>query len=305
VIILRVEKRSLFVADEGWRPAVIAAAPTSLFVLGLFYHWFAVADRYAIFLYGHSTRGIPLAQPFDDVTRSRYWMAGLVAAGAVMVIYIAFNWFLGRLAIRRGQNYRPPAWWRVWVLCALPLIIGIPAITMTRNTPTLPFGLAAACVIATLAGLALALLSGEWAARRPVDLIWLAFDGLGLMPILLLLRSVELPGRGVSVSMPLAILFAFGGLLAAIAWLGVMSGLRAWRRRPTPPAGALLAAGLCLSYLLLPLVHHLLATPPGWRYISTASNFFAFNPLLQLAALAVATGTAVAVTRLRARYLLS
>ena len=207
------------------------------------------------------------------------------------------------MAIRRGQDYRPPAWWRVWVLCALPLIIGIPAITMTRNTPTLPLGLAAACVVATLAGLALALLPGEWAARRPVDLIWLAFDGLGLMPILLLLHSVELPGRGVSVSMPLAILFAFGGLLAGIAWLGVMSGLRAWRRRPTPPAGALLAAGLCLSYLLMPLVHHLFATPPGWRYISTASNFFAFNPVLQLAVFAVAAGTAVAVTRLRARHL--
>ncbi len=282
---------------------MIAAAPTSLFILGLFHHWFAVADRYAIFLYGHSAPGIPLAQPFDAMTRSRYWMAGLVATGVVMVVYIAVNWVLGRIAHRRGQNYRPPAWWRVWVLCALPLIIGIPAITMTRNAPTMPFGLAAACVIATLAGLALALLPGEWAARRPIDLIWLALDGIGLMPILLLLRSVELPGRGVSVSMPLAILFAFGGLLAGIAWLGVMTVLRAWRRRPTPPAGALLAAGLCLSYLLMPLVHHLFATPPGWRYISTASNFFAFNPILQLAVFAVAAGTAVVVTRLRVRYL--
>ena len=123
------------------------------------------------------------------------------------------------------------------------------------------------------------------------------------MPILLLLRAVELPGRGVSVSMPLAILFAIGGLLAGIAWLGVMTGLRAWRRRPAPPAGALLAAGLCLSYLLLPLVHHLFATPPGWRYISTASNFFAFSPILQLAVFAAAAGVAVVVTRLRERYL--
>ena len=109
-------------------------------------------------------------------------------------------------------------------LCALPLIVGIPAITMTRNTPTLPLGLAAACVVATLAGLALALLPGEWAARRPVDLTWLAFDGLGLMPILLLLRSVELPGRGVSVSMPLAVLFAIGGLLAGIDLAGRHDG---------------------------------------------------------------------------------
>ena len=291
------------VAGEAWRPAVIAAAPTSLFILGLFYHWFAVADRYAIFLYGHSAPGIPLAQPFDAMTRSRYWMAGLVAAGAVTVIYTVINWILGRIADRRGQNDHPPAWWWVWILCALPLIVGIPAITMTRNTPTLPFGLAAACVTATLAGLALALLPGEWAARRPRDLTWLAGDGMGLIPILLLLRAVELPGSGVSVSMPLAILFAGGGLLAGIAWLGVMTLLRAWRRRPTPPAGALFAAGLCLSYLLMPLIHHLFATPPGWRYISTASNFFAFNLILQIVVLAAAAGTAVVVTHLRARYL--
>ena len=282
---------------------MIAAAPTSLFILGLFYHWFAVADRYAIFLYGHSAPGIPLAQPFDAMTRSRYWMAGLVAAGAVTVIYTVINWILGRIADRRGQNDHPPAWWWVWILCALPLIAGIPAITMTRNTPTLPFGLAAACVTATLAGLALALLPGEWAARRPRDLTWLAGDGMGLIPILLLLRAVELPGSGVSVSMPLAILFAGGGLLAGIAWLGVMTLLRAWRRRPTPPAGAWFAAGLCLSYLLMPLIHHLFATPPGWRYISTASNFFVFNLILQIVVLAAAAGTAVAVTHLRARYL--
>ena len=296
-------KRSPSVADLRWRPALIAAVPISLFTLGLFYYWFAVADRYAIFLYGHTARGIPLAQPFDAMTRSRYWMAGLVAAGAVMVIYTSLNWTLGWTMNRHGQYYRPPVWWRVFVLCAPPMIIGIPAITMTRNMPTLPFGLAAACVIVTLAGLALALLPGEWVARRPVDLIWLAFDGLGLMPILLLLRAVELPGRGVSVTMPVAVLMAIGGVFAGIVWLGVMTGLRAWRRKPTPTAGALLAAGLCLSYLLMPLVHHLFATPPGYRYISTASNFFAFNPVLQLAVVAVAAGTAVAVTRLRVRHL--
>ena len=65
----------------------------------------------------------------------------------------------------------------------------------------------------------------------------------------------------------------------------------------------LLAAGLCLSYLLLPLVHHLLATPPGYRYISAASNFFAFSPPLQLAVFVVAAGLEVAVTRLRKRSL--
>ena len=44
------------------------------------YYWFAVANRYVIFLHAHLD-----ATPFDDVTRSRYWIAGLVASGIVMV----------------------------------------------------------------------------------------------------------------------------------------------------------------------------------------------------------------------------
>ena len=99
--------------------------------------------------------------------------------------------------------------------------------------------------------------------------------------------------------MPAAVLLTPGGLLAGIAWLGAMSGLRAWRHRLPPAADALLAAGLCLNYL----VHHLFATPARYRYISTASNFFAFSPALQLAVFAVAAGMAVVVTRLRERCL--
>ena len=93
--------------------------------------------------------------------------------------------------------------------------------------------------------------------------------------------------------MPAAVLLTPGGLLAGIAWLGAMSGLRAWRHRLPPAADALLAAGLCLNYL----VHHLFATPARYRYISTASNFFAFSPALQLAVFVVAAGMAAVVTQ--------
>jgi hypothetical protein len=75
-----------------------------------------------------------------------------------------------------------------------------------------------------------------------------------------------------------------------------MSMLRIWRHKETPGAGALLLAGLGLSYVLMPLVHHLLATPPAYRYISTASNFFAFNLGLQFLALIVAASLAVGAT---------
>jgi hypothetical protein len=150
--------------------ALLEAALISLFMLTLFYYWFGVADRYAIFLYGHIATGIPLTEPFDALTSTRYWMAGLLAAGITLVFYTAVNWVGGRLAARRGASFGTPPWWWVWALCALPLAVGIPAITMTVNAPTLPLSLAAACAAAALAGLAVALIArsvGGRATRRP------------------------------------------------------------------------------------------------------------------------------------------
>ncbi|MCB0198187.1 MAG: hypothetical protein KDJ65_39970, partial [Anaerolineae bacterium] len=68
-----------------------------------------------------------------------------------------------------------------------------------------------------------------------------------------------------------------------------------------PTASALFLAGVGLSYVLLPLIHHLLATPPAFRYISTASNFFAFNPGLRLLAVLTAAVMAIGITALRRR----
>ncbi len=268
--------------------ALAEAGVISAFVLALFYYWFGVANRHIIFLYEHTTVNIPRAQPFDAETSSRYWMAGLVAAGAVLVPYVGLNYLLGRLAAWRRSAFAPAPWPRVWALCALPLALGIPAITMTANTPTLPFGLAAAAAAATLSGLAVALPYGKRAAEGPADLAWLVADGVGLMPVLLFLRAVELPARGLSLSPTVAWAAAWGSVAAGAAWLALMSILRWWRRRPSPSAPALLAAGLALSYVLMPLVHHLIGTPPQYRYITTASNFFAFNGWLQLLALAAA-----------------
>ena len=56
----------------AWRAAGLEGLLVSGVVLGLFYYWFGVADRYRVFLYGHTTSGIPPAQPFDAITASRY-----------------------------------------------------------------------------------------------------------------------------------------------------------------------------------------------------------------------------------------
>lgn len=276
-----------------WKPAIVHAVLISLFVLGLFYYWFAVADRYTVFLYGHLG-----ALPFDEMTSSRYWMAGLVASGAVLVVYSALNGVLGRVWAARG--YSPPAWWRVWVLCVAPLVAGILVITTTFNQPTLPLLNATACATMTLIGLALALPSGAWAAQRPLDLVWLTLDGMGLMPVLLLLRAIELPGRGL-VSVPVAYAVVVTSVVAGVVWLGAVTALRVWRRASSVGAMAVFVAGLCLSYLLMPLVHHLFFTPAGYRYITASTNFFARHSDVQLVALFVAASLAAGVTPLRRR----
>jgi hypothetical protein len=279
------------------RYTFVHALPITAFVLALFYKWFALDDRYAVFLYNHSLAGP--AGPFDDITTSRYWMAGLVASGAVMVLYIATNWLLGRIQ----RDYRAPAWWHVWLLCALPVVIGIPLITMTQNSPTMPLVLAAACVVATLTGLAFALMPGALAAHRPRDLVWIAVDGLGLVPPLLLLRALELPGMGLKVSMTIAIAGAIGGIALGAMWLGGMSILRAWQRKPSPGAVDIFVAGLCWSYLALPLGHYLIATPAQFKYITTASNFFAWNVPLRLATFVIAVALAIGAAQIRKRLI--
>ena len=258
------------------------AGPIVLLFLALYTYWFAIADRYAIFLYQHLGAG-----PFDTITSSRYWMTGLVAAGATMVLLVLFNWFAGRVGDRRGNHYCPPPWWRIWLLAAPALALGIPFITMTQNQPTLPPTLALQCTLVALIGLALALMPDAMAANQISELAWLTLFGLGFVPALLLLRVVELPARGF-VETRLAAVALVTSLLAPLLWLGLLSWLRARRGKPAFSASGLFIAGLVLSYLLLPLYHYLFMVPSEYRYISAATNFFAYTPWVQLASLLLA-----------------
>lgn len=273
----------------NWKTAVITAVPITTLILALFYHWFAIADRYIIFLYGHTTTNIPSAQPFDSITSSRYWMAGLVASGAALLLYTSLNWLAGRWQ----NNFAPPVWWQVWAACAVPLMVGIPFITMTFNSPTLPFSLAVTCLISTWAGLAFALWPGAWAAQHPWQLLWLAGDGLGLVPVLLGFRAVELPGQGLSITPSLAWAGGISTVLMGAVWLVGMQLLRRWRQQPHPGPVPVTAIGLAISYLFFPLLHHLIGTPPAYRYITNAANFFALNPLVQITAVFLAVGLAI------------
>ncbi|NLG29313.1 MAG: hypothetical protein GX557_15495 [Chloroflexi bacterium] len=272
--------------DGGWAWIATHALAATVAVLELFYYWFALADRYAVFLYEHLGAG-----PFAPETASRYWMTGLVAGGALLVLYVFANWVSGRLARLVHVTYGPPRWWRVWLVSAVPVATGVIAITTRLNQPVLPAGWAAACAAAALAALALALAPGALAASAPDRLLGLALWSLGLLPALVLLHALERPSTG-ALSRPTAIGLVAVALLLGTVWLAIGALMRVRRRRAAIGAPALLAAGLAENYMLLPLLHHLVATPAGYRYISSSANFFADQWWIQLACLGVASAQA-------------
>jgi len=296
--------RTLLSGLRTWRKELCFAVPIVLLVAGLFYSWFAVLDRYFVFLYYHEMGAGFDTAPFGWVTASRYWMSGLVAGGAVMVLYTAVVFAAGRVI----KTYRAPDPWRLWILCAIPLCLAIPAIVMTVNDPAMPPAVAVRITAVTLAALALALLPGTVAARRPAALVLLTVDGFGLAFLLLsLIRIESFPrwlARGSTAFIVLDVGLIAGGILLMLA----MTAFYYWQRRAEiPSAAACFIAGLDVAYLLLPLCHHLLGssettglTGPGhFVYISDAENYFARGIPLQIGAWLAAAGVAAGITRLR------
>ena len=293
-------------SDVNWRGVLLHALPVVGVMLLWLTYWFAIANRYIVFLYNHDMGPlVPDTSPFSRVTSTRYWMAALVASGGVMVLYAGTNWLIAkraRCAIGRvSPDYRPPAWWRVWLMATPLLLIGIPAITMTVNAPTLPPWNAAQVTLATLVGVGLALMPGKLAAERPGELMWLFADGIGMALIMLNLIHIEKVRvwleRGATAWLWMIVVALVAGLLCLLT----MTVLGWWRRRPTPSAMTLFIAALCIAYLLLPLTHHLLGTD-GYFYISNSDNFFAQSVITQLLAWLITAGIALLLTKLRRKY---
>lgn len=291
------------VSFKSWRVEIAFALPIVALVTYLIYTWFAVSDRYFIFLYFHEMGAGFDTTPFGWVTSSRYWMSGLVASGAVMVLYLAANLVLGRLL----KAYRAPVWWRVWLLAAAPLLVIVPAIVTTVNDPVLPLANAAQLTAATLAGLAVAVALGEWAAARPLGLLLLLVDGFGVAALLMSLRVVEDLQSWLAQG-DTGVVYRFAAVL--VAGLGIMLAVTvfyAWRRREPPDALPVLAAGASIHYLFLPLYHHLFWStdegswldPDYFGYISDAQNYFTRSILLQLGLWIAVALLILGLTRLR------
>ena len=242
-------------------------------------------------------------------------MTGFVAGGAVALLYLGAMLWAGRRATRRGESKPPPPAWLVWLVACPVLVVGIPWITMSVNVPTMPPEIAAAIAASALVALGLALAPARWAAERPVELMWLAALGLGLEPVLTTWRAVELPARGILTERQ-----AWGmmilGVGASLLWLSTVS--RLWWRlgtsaqrmrgpgaeggvsgsvRALPSSGAILLSGLTWHALGQPLAHHLLATPPGFRYITSAGNIFAESAWVWMGSVLMATAVTVVAIR--------
>lgn len=295
--LIRMKKAETAPALQGWRHALLHALPLAAAVLLLFYYWFGVADRYRIFLYFHDMGPlVPDTSPFSPVTSSRYWMAGLVAGGGVMILYALVIW----LAARLRPGYRPPAWRHVCGAMLLPLLVGIPALTMTLNDPVLPPGYAAQVTGAAIVAMALAVWPAQVAAKGLPALFLLFADGASVAAVMFLVSIVERVGgllqRGIQ--WPVV---AIGVGLAGAFTLSLALTLFYWRRRVAgPPAWALFAAALCVAYLFLPLVHHIGFTD-GYYYITDMDNYFTRNWILQLAAWLLGFAIAAGITQLRGR----
>jgi len=278
-----------------WFKALPFALGIDALIIGLLTYWFAAADRNRVFLYEHDMgSNVPDTSPFSPVTSSRYWMSGLVAAGVVLILYVAINWTIARVR----SEYKAPEWWRVWVLASPVLLVAIPLITMTQNQPVLPFGQAAQLTAAAIVGLALALSPGRMAAHRPVYLVWLILDGFGLMLMLVTMPGLQFLSRWLENDQTIYVLLLTLGSAASLAWLLLMSGLRIWRGHEIPAVQEVLLAGFALAYLVMPLMHHLLFTD-GYYYITDSDNFLARNPLLQIAIWLIVLAVAILITALR------
>ena len=139
---------------------------------------------------------------------------------------------------------------------------------------------------------------GGLAADRPGELLWLVADGTGVALLLLNLIHIEKVRHWLARGGILWVRMMVASLVVGVVWLFVVTGMRLWLRRRIPSAGALFVAGLCIAYLLMPLVHHLVGTD-GYYYISDSDNFFAKNWGVQAAAWLVTAATATGVTWVR------
>jgi hypothetical protein len=242
---------------------IITALALVICSLAVYLYLFGYADRKVVFLYEHLG-----FKPFDKITRGRYWMTGFVLSGFLSTLYLLIKliWSSGNIV-----------WKNVLRLSIIPLIIGIVLITSLVGQPVLPFGLAVSSAITLPIGLGLGLSVVDDLVANPRSTFLYLLFSLGIIPLLVLFRMVELPAKGIlswdAFWMYMPLLF-----IGALAWLFI--GYRIFKSQK-PSWIDVLKGALALGYVDLPLLHYLSATPEGIPYVTSADNFFPDHLLLR------------------------
>lgn len=229
---------------------------------------FVFADRDVVFLTGQFSQ-----DPFDSMTRGRYWMSGLVLGGMLTIIYLIIQGLFKGIIHSEIVSYK-----KVVGRALVPLNLGIVIIMMFFGDPamTLPVALSAAFALSSGIFIGFSVADDLFANYRST-FIYLS-TGLGLVPILVLFRVLELPQRGILATNE-AMLIALGVVLFGVGWLLLF--YRMFRNK-RPAWTHVLKGTLAAGYLGLPLLHYITATPEGIPYITSSDNFFADNMALRV-----------------------
>jgi hypothetical protein len=167
---------------------------------------------------------------------------------------------------------------------------------MSVNRPVMSPENAVQITVAALLGLLLAFTPGRMAAKRPGELLILAIAGVGLMFLMLTGSGLQGAFRLLQGGRVWGLVLVAGALIVGIVFLIVSAGLYFWRQKQLPASSAVFVAGLIVSYLVMPLVHHLsVGLFEGYFYISSSSNFFANSIPWQLVVWGLAAGAIVLV----------
>lgn len=236
--------------------------------LGVYLYLFNYADRKVVFLYDHLGH-----TPFDSVTSGRYWMTGFILSGFLTIIYLIIKLLLKLIS---GEDN--PSWKTIIKISILPLIPGILIITMNFGEPKLPFLLAISSAFTLIVGLLIGLSIVDDLILNFKSTAKYLITGLGLVPFLIFFRALELPGKGI-LTMKISLVVAIISIVVGLFWLFMAHLLT---RKNKTSFIKVITGTLAITYLGLPVLHYLVATPKGIPYITTSGNIFAENIALRI-----------------------
>jgi hypothetical protein len=236
--------------------------------LSVYFYLFGYADRKIVFLYEHL--GLT---PFDSMTTGRYWMTGFVLSGFLTFLYLIAQFI--KLFLVKSANF---SWKTIIKFTWIPLSVGVIILTMTFGEPKMPFKIALSCAFALIIGLMIGFsFVDDLMTDVKSTFIYLIFS-LGLIPLLLLFRVLELPEKGI-IDLKIAVIVVLISVVGGFCWLLIFYRIF---KKNTPQVKNVIKGTLLIGYSGLPVIHYLFATPTGIPYITSSDNFFADSVILRL-----------------------